>query len=231
MPRFDLPELTRPVGDVLAEQQIELEPQLPLPALVEPEPGTLAGPSSQPLVPVVHRRIRTLSNYWHSGWDNAVATTLLREEVLRRLCRAVEGLAPRWGFAVFDAWRPLELQQELYTNAYSDPDLPPGFLAEPSIDPATPPPHLTGGAVDLTLTLDGTAMALGSGFDDITTRAHAAHLEPTPSPAREARRMLYHHMHNAGFIIFEGEWWHFEYGTIRWSAITGKPAMYGPASP
>jgi len=150
---------------------------------------------------------------------------------MSRLTAAVESLPPRWGFAVFDAWRPLALQQELYTAAYSDPDLPPGFLAEPSTDPATPPPHLTGGAVDLTLTVDGVALALGTGFDDITTMAGAARLESRPGPAREARRMLYRHMHDAGFIIFEGEWWHFEYGTIRWSAITGHPPLYGPTSP
>jgi len=229
MPRFDLPDLTRPVGDILTERGLTIEPAPPLPKLVEPQPGLITEANNDPLVSVAHRRIRTLSNYWHGGWENAVAGTYLRTEAMRRLCHAVESLPSRWGFAVFDAWRPFLLQRELYTHAYADPDLPPGFLAEPSTDPATPPPHLTGGAVDLTLTLDGMALSLGCGFDDITSKAHAAHLESTPGPAREARRMLYHRMSDAGFIIFEGEWWHFEYGTIRWSAITGQPPIYGPA--
>ena len=30
-----------------------------------------------------------------------------------------------------------------------------------------------------------------------------------------------------GFVIFDREWWHFEYGTRRWPAITGQPAHYG----
>ncbi len=33
-----------------------------------------------------------------------------------------------------------------------------------------------------------------------------------------------------GFVVFDGEWWHFEHGTRRWAAITGHPPRYGPAS-
>ncbi len=231
MPRFDLPGFTRPIADVLTERGGVLDPQDPLPALIEPPPRRFVGPDDEPLVAITHRQIRTLSNYWHAGWKHAVPATLARSEVVRRLARAVEALPSRWGFAIFDAWRPLALQEELYTSAYSDPDLPPGFLAEPNSDPSTPPPHLTGGAIDLTLTIDGVALALGGGFDDSSEAAHAAHLESEPGPAREARRLLYRYMHEAGFIVFEGEWWHFEYGTTRWSGITGHPPIYGPASP
>jgi hypothetical protein len=64
---------------------------------------------------------------------------------------AAESLPRGFGLAVFDAWRPLAL-----------------FTAE-----GDPPPHLTGGAVDLTLSWQGTPLALGTGFDDFSSRAAA----------------------------------------------------------
>ncbi len=231
MPRFDLPDLARPVADELAERGIFPDHQDPLPPLAEPDTQRVDQPSNEPLAPVRHRRIRTLSNYWHAGWESATPFTLLRTGVIDRLVSAVESLPTRWGVAVFDAWRPLALQQELYSVAIADPTIPRGLFSEPSTDPATPPPHLSGGAVDLTLTVDGVALALGTGFDDTTDLARAAQLESQPGAARETRRMLYHLMHEAGFIVFRDEWWHFEFGTIRWSAITGQPPLYGSTVP
>ena len=34
----------------------------------------------------------------------------------------------------------------------------------------------------------------------------------------------------AGFVVFDGEWWHFEYGTRRWGAVTGNAPLFGPAA-
>lgn len=152
-----------------------------------------------------------------------------------------EALPDRFGLAVLDAWRPLELQHDIYDSAYADPDLPPGFVSLPSADPSTPPPHLTGGTVDVTLTLDGHALRLGTEFDDFTDRARADALEPElrrhptvgePRWAeRELRRILYWAMRSAGFVVIDCEWWHFEYGTRRWAALTGNAPLYGPAQP
>ena len=136
------------------------------------------------------------------------------------------GLPDRWGLAVFDGWRPLALQQELYDAAIDYP----GLMAAPSADPSTPPPHLRGGAVDLTLTFNATPVAPGTGFDDITERARATFLETEPGPDRYIRRALFHAMAAQGFVVYEGEWWHFEYGTRRWAALTGEAPIYGPAT-
>jgi D-alanyl-D-alanine dipeptidase len=38
-------------------------------------------------------------------------------------------------------------------------------------------------------------------------------------------------MASKGFVVFDGEWWHFEYGTRRWAAITGGTPRFGPAGP
>lgn len=230
-PAFDEPNYTRPAGDVLGHVGLDLAPAPPLPLLTDPDAPLVDQPSDEPMVPVVHRRIRTLNNYWHAGWDHAIADCWLRTGAFDRLSAVADGLPPRWGLAVFDAWRPLALQEELYAAAYADPDLPPGFMAPVSHDPATPPPHLTGGTVDVTLTLDGTPLALGTGFDDLTAGAHTASFEHDPGVVRDLRRSLVAAMSAQQFIVLHCEWWHFEYGTRRWAALTGNQPIYGPASP
>lgn len=229
--RFLLPCFTEHAESVVHRCGYSVPDCLPLPGLDDPEYPEVTQPSDDPLVPLHHRRIRVLSNYWHAGWDHACPDTWLRAEALDRLSFVAASLPERLGLAVFDAWRPLALQAELFEAAYHEPGLPPGYVAEPVADPRTPPPHLTGGTVDLTLTLDGTPLALGTGFDDFTDRAAARSLESNPGASRELRRLLYRHMRSGGFVVLHCEWWHFEYGTRRWAAITGNAPRFGPAIP
>ena len=105
------------------------------------------------------------------------------------------------------------------------------MFAKPSSDPVAPPPHLTGGAVDLTFTVDNVPLAPGSGFDDITPAARADFLEEIPGFNRDFRRFLYWTMRSQNFIVFREEWWHFEFGTRRWGALTENKATFGVASP
>ncbi len=226
-PAFDEPCFTR----TPRELGLTIEPQAPLPEMHDPDPKPLVvSPRSEALVRVEHRRIRVLANYWHAGWEHALSGAWLRESAMERLAAVAGSLPPRFGLAVFDAWRSLELQTELYEAAYSDPGLGSGFLAPPDADPAVPPPHLTGGTVDVTLTFDGTPLALGTAFDDSTEAARIDSFEQTPGPDRDLRRMLFWRMCEAEFVVFDGEWWHFEYGTRRWAAIRGCDPIYGPAS-
>lgn len=230
--RFHLPCYTQPADQVEGAAEVGgVDAQPPLPALVDPTPPPVASPVAEPLVALAHRRIRVLSSYWHAGWDSAVPTTWIRAEAMNRLGRVADRLPDRLGLAVFDAWRPLALQAELYHAAYDEPGLPAGYVAAPSLDPSSPPPHLTGGSVDLTLTLDGTPLALGTGFDDFTELAATAAFEGVPGITRELRRLLCHAMGAGGFVVVHCEWWHFEFGTRRWAAITGRAPRYGPANP
>ena len=230
-PSFDEPTFTVPCSQVVGSVLPGIDAQPALPVLIGSEGSEVVAPVAEPLERVAHRRIRTLANYWHGGWDHAIPDTWLRAGVAERLYAVADALPSPWGLAVFDAWRPLALQRELYDTAIADPTIEPGFMAPVSDDPATPPPHLTGGAVDLTLTFESTPLAPGCGFDDTTRRAHVAHLEATPGPDRELRRFLYWSMRSEGFVVFEGEWWHFELGTRRWALITGGTAVYGPTAP
>lgn len=206
----------------------------PLPEVVETDlPGLPALPSLQgeSLAPVVTDRVADLAAYRAAGWAGAPIRSAARTEVVARLSQAAEALPAGFGLAVFDAWRSLDLQRRLFHQAYDNTDLEPGFVSLPSEDPAEPPPHLTGGTVDLTLTWQGSALALGSYFDQFDESAHMDSLEFSPSPERELRRLLAQVMLDAGFAPYASEWWHWEYGTRRWAAWTGREALYRAASP
>jgi D-alanyl-D-alanine dipeptidase len=176
--------------------------------------------------------IEVLHSYANAGWRHAVDRQWLRAGVLAQLRRAATTLPPDFGFAVFDAWRPLALQRELFDaiNPTCDPDRP-ALVAVPSQDPETPPPHLTGGAVDITLTWRRAPLALGTAFDDVTERAATHAFEGESGPVRALRRLLYHSLRQQDFVVLAEEWWHFEYGTRFWSGLTGRPRRYGPIEP
>jgi D-alanyl-D-alanine dipeptidase len=186
--------------------------------------------SAAGLVPVAHPRIRVLGAYWHEGWPFAVAGAYLRPDALERLVHAVRALPPPFGLAVWDAWRDPRLQAVLHDRVYRDGDLPPGFVAYPDPDPRRCPPHASGATVDLTLTWRGHPLELGTRFDAFVPQAAAAALEPAgPQPARHLRRLLAHVMSGAGFVQHPQEWWHWEYGTRYWAAVTDQPVRYGHA--
>ncbi len=164
--------------------------------------------------------------YRQAGWKHSHQGTFVRYGVAQRLLNVSASLPAPFGIVIFDGWRSLEFQSELYNAAYSDSGLPEGFLAPPSQDECLPPPHVSGGTVDLTLSFDGVALALGTSFDCFNDLAQAAAFELNDSPVRRLRRMLFNAMWAEDFIVYSGEWWHFEFGTPRWSAIRNEPGCY-----
>ena len=195
-----------------------------LPYAPAPQPGRL--------VAVGHPRIRLLGAYWHEGWPFAHATTWLRPEVAERLYQAAVSLPPGFGLAVWDAWRDPRLQKVLHDTVYQDADLAPGFVALPDPDPRLCPPHATGGTADLTLTWDNVPLSLGTTFDAFVPEAAAGALEPDgPEVPRRLRRLLAAAMTGQGFVVHPQEWWHWEYGTRMWAAVTGEEPRFGHTSP
>jgi D-alanyl-D-alanine dipeptidase len=183
----------------------------------------------------------------------------LRRGVIERLALAAAALgseAPGWRLAVFDAWRPIPVQRFMVAHAideeYRARGLDPGragsalqevvqdvgrFWAPPSEDPAMPPPHSTGAAVDLTLAdASGTLLSMGGAIDAIGAvsepehHAAAAEADPDGEAARwhERRQLLRRVMAAAGFVQHPNEWWHFSHGDQLWAWRSGAPeAMYG----
>jgi D-alanyl-D-alanine dipeptidase len=212
-----------------------------LPPLVDPDPAGRTPPIDECGEPLVRLeegpRIRLLNLYRRDGWAGTSDDVWLRAEVADRLAAAAASLPDGWGLAVFDGWRSPTTVRALYEHFYGPGStLPPGFLADPD-DADTVPPHTTGGAVDVTLTWRGTALALGTVFDDFTPPAHLRSLEGgttrgADDDSRALRRLLHAHLGAQGFVGLAEEWWHVSFGDQHWAAVTGAPAArYGAIEP
>jgi D-alanyl-D-alanine dipeptidase len=202
-------------------------------------------PVEEPLVPVagISPRILDRAQYHAWGLPGTLSRSWVRAGVAVRLARVVENLPVDYGLVVWDAYRPLAVQSALF-HTYLDelmavhPDLPADALEDaaaryvtpPSRSAVAPPPHLTGGAIDLTLgSSDGTERDLGTAFDAFVPEATTRAFEESESEIRDLRRLLYWSMRAQGFTNYSEEWWHFDFGDQFWGLVTDQPAIYGPA--
>ncbi len=192
------------------------------------------------LVAIDTALIRDLGAYWHEGWPHAVPSAMIREGTRAALRLALRQLPPGFGFAVWDGWRDPQLQRELHTVAYQDGGLAPGFVSPPSLDATRPPPHATGGTLDVTLTWQSVPLNLGTRFDEFVPAATSDYFEQVGAPdgagdadrmVRDLRRLLRCVMVTAGFVQLDCEWWHFEFGTRLWAAIKDRQPLYPAALP
>jgi D-alanyl-D-alanine dipeptidase len=121
-----------------------------------------------------------------------------------------------------------------------------GPRTEVELDPSSPPPHATGGVVDLTIAfVGGEPLWMGTIFDDVSVAAHTDYLEQhlpiersfTYEEGLRNRRLLYWTMTHAGFEVNPNEWWHFSWGDQFWAKIqswrhgTKVAAHYSAATP
>lgn len=133
----------------------------------------------------------------------------LRQDVCDRLGQAQRYLSvnyPGWRIQIFDAYRPIPVQQFMVEHAYgeilearglTDAELSDvhrqalreevyQFWAVPSPDPQTPPPHSTGAALDVTLVNEiGNVLNMGSPIDELSPRSFPDYFAPE-SPHRPA---------------------------------------------
>ncbi|HWA69390.1 MAG TPA: M15 family metallopeptidase [Rhizomicrobium sp.] len=192
--------------------------------------------------------------YWHRI-EGATDKLWLRQSVVQKLLR-VNGRAGEAGLElfVFDAWRPRAVQAYFHdvwmprelqrrgstlTGAALREEVE-RYWAAPSHSAASPAPHATGGAVDLTLRWkNGEALWMGSLFDDVTALANRDRFENlspdnfsfSDQEAQANRRLLHWLMIEEGFAGHPDEWWHFSWGDQMWAALTGAGAAhYGEAT-
>ena len=115
-----------------------------------------------------------------------------------------------------------ELSPELLQALLED------FSAPPDVE-AVPPPHSTGGAVDVHL-LDenGEMVDLVSPYTLDQTLDAAAWDAPISDEARHNRNILKNALESAGITNYPGEFWHWSYGDQGWAHRGGHPhALYG----
>ena len=105
-------------------------------------------------------------------------------------------------FKIFDAFRPLEVQQMLWDD---NPD--PEFISDP-VNGKTP--HCRGIALDLTLIdQNSNELDMGTGFDAFTPLSHHGKTEISDA-AQKNRYILLSIMKLAGFDHNPREWWHYQ---------------------
>jgi zinc D-Ala-D-Ala dipeptidase len=181
---------------------------------------------------------------------------------LHEVQAALSTRRPGWKLKLFDAYRPIPVQsfmvwQEFLNQArlagisldgYANqqalqarqPDLHDRlaatvyeFWALPSDDPATPPSHSTGAAIDLTLQDEaGREIDMGCPIDETTPRAYPDHYVGSAHPFHTHRLLLNEVMTAAGFYRHSNEWWHFSLGDQMWAWARGAmAARYGRFPP
>jgi len=197
------------------------------------------------------RFVRIISNdvfnvcmqYPNMNLKFAVEDCFVRKEVYEMLIKAASYLPKGYKIKVLDAWRPFELQKELY-QLYSEKiiekyklskesyikqnEMIKQFVSEPIEDTNNPPVHTTGGAIDVTIeTQDGKELDMGTSFDDFSEKTHTCYFENSKNKEiKNNRRLLYNAMIKAGFSNLPSEWWHYDYGDVFWAYFVNNEAKY-----
>ena len=168
----------------------------------------------------------------------------LRQGVLQALLEAqflLEKRHPRWKIRIYDAYRPVGVQQYMVNYTYDSlarklekeqqlsdrqrQDLWSQVYrlwAAPSLNKNTPPPHSTGAAVDVTIVNEeGTPLDMGGEIDELSERSHPDYYLSDRDGELQRyhfnRQLLYKVMTQAGFYRHPEEWWHFSLGDQMWA--------------
>lgn len=199
----------------------------------------------EPLVPISLEQfaVKSPHPYQRLGAPyGEVSPYYLRQSVLSALIAAQNQLQqryPGWRIQVFDAYRPIAVQQFMVDYAFAEvvqaQNLDPATLSDeqrqaiwqevyqmwalPSPNPLTPPPHSTGGALDITIVNDKSQVIdMGSAIDEISLRSHPDYYANQPElPYHKYRQLLWEVMRSQGFQRHPLEWWHFSLGDQMWA--------------
>jgi len=210
--------------------------------------------NSEPLVRTAEHGVAGRNYYasprnppYYGAVPGALDDIIVREGIARKLAAINTKLAEAdLELFLFDGWRPQAVQIHFHDvwlpaeikrrkPGISDADLiaeVETYWSAPTTDPASPSPHATGGAVDLTIRWrGGEQLWMGSLFDDASPLAHTARFETTAGDfsfsdeeARANRRLLYWLLREVGFAANPTEWWHHSHGDQMWAVLTGAPA-------
>lgn len=196
--------------------------------------------------------IRVYPVYFKMGIPGSIPECHLRLGVYERLLEAALQLPDEFRLVVLDGWRPYTVQQYLFDALIKimerdHPDrsteqqiaIARNLVSPPSELNLAPSPHLTGGAIDVTLAdKKGRLLDMGTLFDEASPLSYTASLEPLtdPNEAQKTiinnRRILYNIMIDAGFTNLPSEWWHYDFGDQLWAWYSGNnQAIYGAIQP
>jgi zinc D-Ala-D-Ala dipeptidase len=175
-------------------------------------------------------------------WSSFPRVYWVRHSVAEMLETAQHRLPHGIYLELLEGYRPLRIQRRLFAAAYRHlrsrhPRWTPAQLREAAnvlvADPTVaPPPHSTGGAVDVMLVdAEGRRLDMSSPlpWSEISAPTVCAGLS---EEAQANRMLLIDALAGAGLTNYPGEWWHWSFGEPGWALRTGAAhAIYGPVEP
>lgn len=190
--------------------------------------------------------IQVKSQYFEQNIKGALEICYCRKGVAQKLIEAAKYLPKGYKFLIWDAWRTVEVQQSIFNNFkvelklkhpkliddYQLQKATEKYVSLPSSDPLKPSPHLTGGAIDLTIVNDEQVrLEMGTEFDFFGKTAKTDFFETNSKTdndfiVRDNRRLLYNILINCGFTNYPEEWWHFDFGNQFWALSKKTTAIY-----
>ena len=155
-------------------------------------------------------RYASANNFLSTPLYTSAARAYLQRPAALALVRAHKRLEKKgYGLLIFDAYRPWHVTKMFWDATPAKDHI---FVADPSQGSR----HNRGCAVDLTLydRKTGKPVAMVSGFDEMSDRAYPDYPGGT-SRRRWHRDLLRRTMEEAGFSVYEAEWWHFDFRDWR----------------
>ena len=165
---------------------------------------------------------------------------LLRERVAKMIVEAANALPDGLRLQIVEGYRPLLVQREHFKHSLDEARkrMPGASEAQIQIeagrysappDAPTPPPHTTGGAVDLEIIeRNGERLDFFSPFELSDSRGAAMNAPGISEQAKKNRALLRSILEPTGLTFYADEWWHWSFGDNGWALRVGAPcAVYG----
>ena len=169
----------------------------------------------------------------HPKFEGMSRTPQVRRRVAEMLAQAAEALPAGIDLQIIEGFRPLAQQCFMYEQIQTDyarrhPEWSratlhrmTNILSAPPDDPC-PPPHTTGGAVDLCLIRPPSDEPLDMTSPFAWDETSAPTRLPGLTPEAQANRdLLIRMLEKTGLTNYAGEWWHWSYGDSGWALRVG----------
>lgn len=158
----------------------------------------------------------------------------VRETVHKKISSAIKSLPDGHCIYLVESFRDYSFQKEIFGKKVSsiakeNPDLNNvevmNMARKYVSDPDNFSPHLTGGAVDLTLTdAEGHLLDMGNWFEHGDSAC--LDYDNLTNEQQSNRGILSELMLSLGFVNYPYEWWHWSYGDKYWGYVKNCDAVY-----
>lgn len=195
----------------------------------------------EPLIPFLELSPRL---FWGETLWQYQRQQLLRKSVAEKLAKAADSLPKGYGFSIIEGWRSPHIQKRMHLAGYArwkerHPDWSHSALLRVTnrftapLHTKVPPPHSTGGAVDLWLCdAKGEPLDHYSPFERRDRRCYPWNAKGLSVEARKHREIMREAMESLGITNYPSEYWHYSYGDQGWAYRGGhEHAIYGSIVP